>query len=1136
MALGLLMAQAAFAQLYINNNAQYYFEPGPPQFPQINATAFDNENVFSVTYNTFTLNLVERCEPWWGTLFYTNNSEMILNAPFANLINGNGPGDFNTETPGAFFEFDVQQTNSNVTNSMAGTFYNPGVIHVDSVLDGNNVLTEGGSEFFLQTSVGNAYVLATNIIIPGDIEVGVNGILDLTGQNLDLSHGFFNFEQGAVSSNNVNATLLSEGEGTDTNGDWNPFFDLKANSALGSLPDFLSLTNSLSYFGLAGGPSNFVSRSVFLQNNNTNVPYTVYIAPALYGNEGALVQWTGTYIDSATGETVTNYLYLFHFYINSTNLGPIVEFGTQATAQNDAGFFNFVWSQTSPLAGLSAPTAAGFQNIFNDAPLTNIYEFFNAQLVGTTISTNVSVTNPSGALTNYPNRIDITATHALNLASTQITGENYISLIATNEFDGSAGALINSPYYDINLGNTNGVMTISNLVAQFIPAWGGLMDEWSARWTNTDVNNINTDYRVMLLESALTPTISPQVQNLTLNATNSVVISDVLNVMTSLYATPASLTITTNGFGVGAASPEGELNLENANSTTWSWGGSFPNLLWLTNNGGIVIPNSSSFIGNSNIVTVTTNIPAIGAANTLSELGTSNVTGESSVSIAAPFEQPYLFTNRITTASPANYVLIGANINATMTNLIAAINRGAGAGTVYSTSTATNPFVTAGTLVNHAFTVTATTPGPSGDNIAVSTTSTNLTWNGGASTFLAGGANAVPASTNVTPSAVPYNTFITDGLLMDRGATIWANNFLGSGVISNGTGSFTLNAETATLTNCSLTAGGAISMTANTLLASNIFLQAGQSLTLNVTNWLTDGGVTNGNIWLVDSTNGVGFNGQGLELPFLPANNTPGLNNLLGTTIDLQSPGPNKEVFNTWAGQNYGESTLGYLTNNVAVGQLILDAVGQQSSFNFSGTGANNAIYVDRLILEDFAALTNNLGNTKIVQLNFNPNLTIYYADALSSGQDVSYIINGFNNNHLVWVPQYVGFFSSTNLVYPNGSTNIINAGVAADPVLDSNGNGIPNEFDPEPLFVQSQLNFSQNGDAIMWDSIPSATNIVQNSPNMLVWSVYTNFVSPSAVPPVGGWPIPYNLVVPTNGTVFYRVIVSPNNADLFGE
>jgi hypothetical protein len=84
-------------------------------------------------------------------------------------------------------------------------------------------------------------------------------------------------------------------------------------------------------------------------------------------------------------------------------------------------------------------------------------------------------------------------------------------------------------------------------------------------------------------------------------------------------------------------------------------------------------------------------------------------------------------------------------------------------------------------------------------------------------------------------------------------------------------------------------------MTANTLLASNIFLQAGQSLTLNVTNWLTDGGVTNGNIWLVDSTNGVGFNGQGLELPFLPANNTPGLNNLLGTTIDLQSPGQTKK-------------------------------------------------------------------------------------------------------------------------------------------------------------------------------------------------------------------------------------------------
>src|SRR5580692_12032676 len=113
--LGLLMAHTALAQLYINNNAQYYFEPGPPQFPQIDATAFDNDNIFSVTYNTESENLIEVCEPWWGTLLYTNNGEMILNAPFAN--EGINNGIFNLETPGVAFEFNVQQTNSNVTNS-----------------------------------------------------------------------------------------------------------------------------------------------------------------------------------------------------------------------------------------------------------------------------------------------------------------------------------------------------------------------------------------------------------------------------------------------------------------------------------------------------------------------------------------------------------------------------------------------------------------------------------------------------------------------------------------------------------------------------------------------------------------------------------------------------------------------------------------------------------------------------------------------------------------------------------------------------------------------------------------------------------------------------------------------------------
>ena len=108
---------------------------------------------------------------------------------------------------------------------------------------------------------------------------------------------------------------------------------------------------------------------------------------------------------------------------------------------------------------------------------------------------------------------------------------------------------------------------------------------------------------------------------------------------------------------------------------------------------------------------------------------------------------------------------------------------------------------------------------------------------------------------------------------------------------------------------------------------------------------------------------------MGLVLPFLPANTTPGLNNLLGTTISMQSPPPNKPVTTTWAGLDYGVSTTGYTVNNVAIGQLILDSTGPDSVFYFTGTGSvgvSNAMYIDRLVLVDYASYTNGLGTEAI--------------------------------------------------------------------------------------------------------------------------------------------------------------------------
>jgi hypothetical protein len=144
-------------------------------------------------------------------------------------------------------------------------------------------------------------------------------------------------------------------------------------------------------------------------------------------------------------------------------------------------------------------------------------------------------------------------------------------------------------------------------------------------------------------------------------------------------------------------------------------------------------------------------------------------------------------------------------------------------------------------------------------------------------------------------------------------------------------------------------------------------------------------------------------------------------------------------------------------------------------------------------------------------------------------------------------VPQYTGFFSSTNIVFPNGTTNAVNLGLLADPNLDSNGNGIPNNEDPDPLFVASEVNFkfaitniSGSIARLSWDSIPSSTNTVYYTTNMMpsTWLVETNFVSPSAVPPVGGWPITNIVYEPLHAAPhgFYRVVVSPNSTDVYGQ
>lgn len=79
-------------------------------------------------------------------------------------------------------------------------------------------------------------------------------------------------------------------------------------------------------------------------------------------------------------------------------------------------------------------------------------------------------------------------------------------------------------------------------------------------------------------------------------------------------------------------------------------------------------------------------------------------------------------------AEAAYTVEIGATASDTLDNLIAAINAGAGAGTVYGTGTAAHPSVSAAAGTGDTVDVTATVAGTDGNSVATTSTAGNLTW------------------------------------------------------------------------------------------------------------------------------------------------------------------------------------------------------------------------------------------------------------------------------------------------------------------------------------------------------------------------------------------------------------------------
>ena len=247
-------------------------------------------------------------------------------------------------------------------------------------------------------------------------------------------------------------------------------------------------------------------------------------------------------------------------------------------------------------------------------------------------------------------------------------------------------------------------------------------------------------------------------------------------------------------------------------------------------------------------------------------------------------------------------------------------------------------------------------------------------------------------------------------------------NYLGAGVLG--------------LSNI-LQADGNIALTSTSIQVTNSTILAGQSgygqLVLYATSQLTDHypntAATNAyatNIWQVTS---------GFSMPVKPASG-----DLYATQLKTIAGQPGETVPHVWAGQDLGPNIAGFYNNEV-VGHLILDRTTTNTWLQFSAAGKKNALYVDYLELQDLAFVDYHHG------LIVDPNFTIYFANANVEPGKLHQVYS-----NIVWVPQFAGPNSTTNVQYLGGSNCLMNVALRTSTEVPIPGGGGAYGSSPHPL------------------------------------------------------------------------------------
>jgi hypothetical protein len=276
-----------------------------------------------------------------------------------------------------------------------------------------------------------------------------------------------------------------------------------------------------------------------------------------------------------------------------------------------------------------------------------------------------------------------------------------------------------------------------------------------------------------------------------------------------------------------------------------------------------------------------------------------------------------------------------------------------------------------------------------------------------------------------------YTNVANSGTMQGSTIQIRSDSFTNSGAMSSTSGSIGINATSNFFNGGFIAAsGGNMDLAGNHLSATGSVLFTSQRLSMRITNFLGDNGITN-----------QFFVNNGMRLL-----SHPNKGDLMATHI-TSTVGNFVQGFHTWAGEDRGATPSGY-ANNTAIQHLTLNG-GTNSTFVFQGATTGNALYVN--YLEFLGGTTNTNGVHISSTLRIDPSITIYFAD---SNVPEDKLTNAFPGR-LIWVDPAITV--GPMVAVPTTAGQYVSLTTRAAQLMlatggDADGDGIENERDPSPL------------------------------------------------------------------------------------